>query len=206
MTSDETVAGITHLCAIDSVLAGIIERVGECGLRPDRDPFTALARAIVGQQVSIHAAAAIWSRFVLASGADGEVTPGSVAAADVDTIRAAGLSGAKVRYVRDLADKFLDGAIDSAGFESMDDDAIVEHLTQVKGVGRWTAEMFLIFSLGRPDVLPVDDLGLLTAVKRAYSLETRPAGTSVRERGEVWRPWRSLATWYLWQSLKLAPI
>jgi DNA-3-methyladenine glycosylase II len=206
MTIDEVAAGVAHLSAVDGVLADIIERAGDCELRPDRDPFTALARAIIGQQVSVHAAAAIWSRFVIAGGAGGRTTPESVAGADADVIRAAGLSGAKVRYVRDLAEKFLDGTIDSGSFDSMSDDEIVEHLTRVKGVGRWTAEMFLIFSLGRPDVLPVDDLGLLTAVHRAYGLPERPAGAAVLELGELWRPWRSLATWYLWQSLKLAPI
>src|SRR5690349_17076400 len=120
MRDDEISAGVAHLCAVDNVFVDIVDRVGECGLRPDRDPFTALARAIVGQQVSVHAAAAIWSRFVVAGGVDGTVTPRSVAAVDADVLRAAGLSGAKVRYVRDLAEKFLDGTIDSGRFDSMD--------------------------------------------------------------------------------------
>lgn len=206
MTPNEMEAGASALAHADAVLAAIIECVAPCPLRPDRDPFTALARAIVGQQVSIHAAAAIWSRFVEGAGDGGLVSPESVSRAEFDTIRAAGLSGPKARYVQDLASKFLDGTVDSAALCSMEDEDIIAHLTQVKGVGRWTAEMFLIFSLGRPDVLPVDDLGLLNAVQRAYGLAERPAPAVVREMGEAWRPWRSLATWYLWQSLKLAPL
>jgi DNA-3-methyladenine glycosylase II len=206
MTPDEIATGIQSLSLADNVLSRIIERVGACGLRPDRDPFTSLARAIVGQQVSIHAAAAIWSRFVTAAGIAGEVTPESVALAEFDALRSAGLSGSKARYVQDLAARFLDGTIQPDALGSMDDEKIITHLTQVKGVGRWTAEMFLIFSLGRPDVLPVDDLGLLNSVQRAWALPDRPAADSVRARAEEWRPWRSLATWYLWQSLRLAPL
>lgn len=206
MTPEEITAGTAHLSMIDSALAAIILRVGPCALVPDTDPFKALARAIIGQQVSIHAAAAIWGRFESLCGPGSGVTPASVTTVAVEELRSAGLSGAKARYVHDLSAKFLDGTIEFGRLDSMTDEEIIIHLTQVKGVGRWTAEMFLIFSLGRSDILPVDDLGLLAAVHRAYETDQRPAPSVVGEMGEQWRPWRSLATWYLWQSLKLAPL
>ncbi len=134
MTPEEITAGTAHLSAIDPALAAIILRVGPCALVPDTDPFKALARAIIGQQVSIHAAAAIWNRFESLCGPDNGVTPASVTAVAVEDLRAAGLSGAKARYVHDLGAKFLDGTIESRRLDSMADEEIITHLTQVKGV------------------------------------------------------------------------
>jgi DNA-3-methyladenine glycosylase II len=171
------------------------------------DAFSTLARSIVGQQISVKAADAVWGRFCTSCG---ELTPKSVLRRRVTTLRGCGLSERKVEYIRDLCTHFISGRVDPARFVEQDDEAIIAELTDIRGIGRWTAEMFLIFNLLRPNVLPLDDLGLLKAVSVNY-LEGEPAtGRAGRARVEAlaahWAPWRSVATWYLWRSLDPVPV
>ena len=196
---------VEHLCSADSVLAGIIERTGPLELTLEPDLWWALVDAIASQQLSVKAAATIVGRIGRLGTGEQRPTPPELLALPDEALRGAGLSRAKVVYVKDLAAKWLDGTLEPARFDALDDEAIIAHLTQVKGVGRWTAEMVLIFTLARPDVLPVDDLGLKVAVQRAYSLEERPARDLLTRIAEPWRPFRSLATRYLWKSLNNTP-
>ena len=185
----------------------MIKRIGACGLLSRHQPhhFTALARAIVGQQLSSKAAATIFSRFV-ALFPDGRVNAARIAELDDVTLRGVGLSGQKLRYLRDLSERVLDGRLDLDELETLPDEEIVARLTAVKGFGRWTAEMFLMFRLHRPDVLPVGDLGIVKAVQRAYKLRALPTPARLTKLGEAWRPYRSVACWYLWASLAAPPI
>jgi DNA-3-methyladenine glycosylase II len=200
-------AAMNHLRRIDPVMAGVIEQVGPFKLTPKRPYFFALASSIISQQISTKAAEAIQKRF-LALFADSnpeEVTPARVLVIPKDTLRAAGLSEQKARYLYDLAEKIELGVVDLAHVENLSDEEIIHQLTQVKGIGRWTVEMFLIFSLGRPDVLPVDDLGFRTAIQHLYGFEERPSPKILRKFAEEkgWSPYSSAATWYLWRSLSL---
>ena len=192
----------------DPVLGAIIKRHGPCGLgavRDRYDHFAMLVRAIVSQQLSTKAANTIHNR-LLALMPDSRATPGALAIiADAD-LRTAGLSRQKSAYLRDLCDKVSCGAVVLDDVDAMTDEEVIEALTKIKGIGRWTAEMFLIFRLQRPDVLPVDDLGILTAIQRAYKLRTRPKAKRVLKIGEAWRPYRSVASWYLWRSLDNEPV
>lgn len=201
--------GTEALRASDEKLAQIIESVGEPGLSFEPNAWRALSGAIMGQQISIHAARAIRARFAALGAAQGEELgyplPSQVLEADEDTLRACGLSRGKVLSLRDLAAHIEDGRVDAQRFEAMDDEAIIAALIPVRGIGRWTAEMFLMFSLGRPDVWAVDDLGLRVAVARLYDLEARPDAKAMREIAAPWKPWRSLASWYLWRWLDIAP-
>ena len=163
------------------------------------DAFQTLTRAIVGQQISVKAAQSVWERLVVAAG---QITPEGLAVLEHSTLRAAGLSGRKAEYIQDLARRFCDRSIDPAALPALSDDAIIEKLVGVRGIGRWTAEMFLIFNLGRPDVLPVGDLGLQRAMSASYN-----RGRTLNERrmqliARAWAPWRSVATWYMWRSLE----
>ena len=187
----------------DKVLAAAIKRIGPCGLdsRQHLDHLTALTRAIVGQQLSSKAAATIFARFV-ALFPDANITAERLQALDDQTLRGVGLSSQKLGYMRDLAARILDGRLLLDELDVLDDDEVVARLTTVKGFGRWTAEMFLIFRLHRPDVLPVADLGIMTAVQRLYRLRKRPNPKRLTQIGELWRPYRSVACWYLWQSLR----
>ncbi|MBF6569493.1 MAG: DNA-3-methyladenine glycosylase 2 family protein [Candidatus Binataceae bacterium] len=196
-------AALRHLRTIDPVLAGIIEQVGPYGLisRPER--FQGLVRAIIFQQLAGRAAQAIYQRFVALFPGVRFPSPARVLAADDAAMRAAGLSRQKLIYIRDLATHVVNGAIKFARFERMDDEEIIVELTRVQGIGRWTAEMFLMFNLGRPDVWPVDDLGVRNAVFKAYGLATPPSPRELREIGERWRPYRTVAVWYLWQSTRI---
>jgi DNA-3-methyladenine glycosylase II len=185
----------------DPVMRDLMRLHGPCKLaeRQHTDPFRALIRAIVGQQLSTAAAATIFGRFE-------SLFPAFPAPADVrgmpdERLRGVGLSGQKVRYLRDLCRCIEEGALRIDTLGRMDDEAVVTALTQVKGVGRWTAEMFLIFRLQRPDVLPVGDLGIVKAVQRAYKLRKMPTPDRVTRIGNAWRPYRSVACWYLWASL-----
>jgi DNA-3-methyladenine glycosylase II len=194
----------------DPVLGEVIRACGPQGLVPRGDPFLTLARSVVGQQISVAAAQAIWNRFEKACG---QVHPDRVSRMRASTLTGCGLSVRKVYYLRDLARGFLSGELDPSAWPALDDEAVITELTRVRGIGRWTAEMFLIFNLQRPDVLPLDDIGLLRAVALHYPVADGPdddAGTAARHRrnrvraqalGENWRPWRSVATWYLWRSL-----
>lgn len=190
----------------DPVLRDLIRRHGPCGLadRQHSDPFLALTHAIISQQLSTKAAATIAGRFDLLFG--GRPTPAAVAAIPDAELRSVGLSTQKLRYMRDLAEKIETGVVDLDRLDDMSDEQVIEALTLVKGIGRWTAEMFLMFRLHRPDVLPTDDLGIVNAVKRAYQLRSRPTPRRLLRLGESWRPYRSVACWYLWASLGNAPL
>jgi DNA-3-methyladenine glycosylase II len=189
----------------DPILRDLMRMHGPCGLaaRQHSDPFKALARAIVGQQLSARAAATIFSRFEALF--DAFPTPAQVLAVPDDRLRSVGLSSQKLGYLRDLCRRIVEGELPLDVLDRMDDEAVIENLTQVRGVGRWTAEMFLIFRLQRPDVLPVGDLGIVRAVQRAYKLRKAPSPDRLTRIGEAWRPYRSVACWYLWASLNNEP-
>jgi DNA-3-methyladenine glycosylase II len=193
----------THLSKADPVLARIIAEVGPCDLQPRRERFQALARAIIFQQLAGAAANAIYRRFEgLFPGTDFP-RPEDVLAKSVTELRSVGLSEKKALYIKDLAAHIRDGKLDFHRFHRMSDDEIVEHLTQVKGIGKWTAQMFLMFNLGRPDVMPADDLGVQNAVKRHYRMRQRPNRKRLLKHAERWRPYRTAAAWYLWRSLAI---
>ena len=204
MTVDYTKAR-RLLARRDPVLRDLMRTHGPCGLaaRQHTNPFKALIRAIVGQQLSAKAAATIFSRFENLF--EAFPTPSQVLAVPDDRLRAVGLSSQKLGYLRDLCSRIEAGQLPLDVFDRMDDESVVERLTQVKGIGRWTAEMFLIFRLQRPDVLPVGDLGIVKAVQRAYKLRKAPSPDRLTRIGEAWRPYRSVACWYLWASLNNAP-
>ncbi|OFV91178.1 MAG: hypothetical protein A3G76_02070 [Acidobacteria bacterium RIFCSPLOWO2_12_FULL_65_11] len=187
----------------DPMLGALIRRVGPCGLadRQRTDHLSALVGAIVSQQLSTKAAATIFGRFVALF----EHQPLGASAIDAQSdqaLRGVGLSGQKVGYLRDLCARLADGRLVLEDLEMLPDELVIERLTSVKGFGRWTAEMFLMFRLHRPDVLPADDLGIVNAVQKVYRLRKRPDATRILKLGEKWRPYRSVACWYLWQSLK----
>jgi len=189
----------------DPVIRDLIRRHGPCGL-PDaqhEDAFTALTHSIISQQLSTKAAATIARRFDALFG--GIPTPAAVALADDAQLRAVGLSSQKIRYMRDLCSRVADGSLTLEKVNELSDEDVIQSLTQIKGIGRWTAEMFLMFRLHRPDVLPVDDLGILKAVQRAYGLRKLPRAERLTKIGEPWRPYRSVACWYLWASLENKP-
>ncbi len=198
-------AAVAHLRAADPVLARLAAAVGPPAVRHEPDYFVALVGAIVGQQLSVRAASAIRARLAAALAGGGALTPAALLAAGVETLRELGLSRAKAVYVTDLATHVASGALDLASLDRLPDEAVIARLTQVKGIGRWTAEMFLIFSLGRPDVLPVDDLGFRAAVRRHYGLPAPPPAAVLRALAEPWRPYRTFGTWYLWRSRSLDP-
>jgi DNA-3-methyladenine glycosylase II len=191
-----------YLARSDPVLAGIIRRVGlhEPPVRPSG--FAALARAIVYQQISGAAGASILRKVRRAAGTREMPPPRWFLTSTDTTLRSAGLSPQKIRYLRDLAVHVLDRRIDFHRFPRMTDAEITEHLSAVQGIGRWTAQMFLLFSLGRPDVLPTGDLGVRRAVQRSYGYRGLPAESTVQRIGRPWAPWRSHATYYLWRSLE----
>jgi DNA-3-methyladenine glycosylase II len=186
----------------DPVLAAIMRRHPRVHLVPRGAPFHTLARAIVGQQISVAAAQSVWNKF---SGIALEVVPEKILQLKPTQLRACGLSGRKCEYISDLARRFADGHVHVHRWPAMSDDEVVEDLVQVRGIGRWTAEMFLMFNLLRPDVFPLDDLGLRKGIELAY-FKRKPALRTMRRLGETWRPYRSVATWYLWRSLDPVPV
>jgi DNA-3-methyladenine glycosylase II len=190
----------------DPVLRRLMQRQGRCGLGDSQhtDPFQALVHAIVSQQLSTKAAATIAARVDRLL--DGLPTPVRVESASDQQLRAAGLSGQKVGYLRDLCRRLEDGSLQFGALETMTDEEVINALTSVKGIGRWTAEMFLIFRLHRPDVLPVGDLGIVKAIKTVYRFRTVPTPARMLRLGEAWRPYRSVACWYLWASLDNVPV
>ena len=196
-------AAVRHLKHVDPVLARVIEIVGPCRLESRREGthFQALVRSIVYQQLSGKAAATILSRFN-ALYPDKTPTPEAVLATSDADLRAVGLSRQKIGYMRDLSSKVVSDALPLDAVESMDDDDLIAHLVQVKGIGRWTAQMFLMFRLDRRDVLPELDLGIQNAIKRAYRKRKRPTPKDVRKIGAKWSPHSSVASWYLWRSLE----
>jgi DNA-3-methyladenine glycosylase II len=187
-----------HLARRDKVLRKLIRDYPDAELGTRGDAFQTLCRSIVGQQISVKAAQSIWARFALAAG---KMQPARVAAIPVEVLRGCGLSGQKALYVKDLATHFHAGIVKPRRWARMDDEAIIEDLVRVKGIGRWSVEMFLIFHLMRPNVLPVDDLGLRRAMERAYNDGEPLTKAEMRELGARWAPWSSVATWYLWRSL-----
>jgi DNA-3-methyladenine glycosylase II len=195
-------AAVTHLQRADPVMAAIIDRVGPLKIGYRRERFPALVRAIIFQQLAGRAAQTIHDRVVNALGG-GLPTPEAVLAASDEILRGAGLSRGKMAYLRDLASHVQSGSLDFKRLPRLTDDEIIAHLTRVKGIGRWTAEMFMMFNLRRPDILPVDDLGVRTAVMKAYDMAEAPPPKQLREFGERWKPHRTAASWYLWQSLRL---
>ena len=194
---------ISHLRRVDPILAGIIDRVGPCRLEARRKGthYDALVRSIVFQQLSGKAASTILSRF-FALYPERTPTPEAVLETPDPTLRAVGLSRQKVAYLRDLSLKITTGDLPLDEVEQMADDDLIAHLVQVKGIGRWTAQMFLMFRLGRPDVLPELDLGIQNAIKRAYRKRKRPTPNDVKKIGARWSPHSSVASWYLWRSLE----
>ena len=192
-------AAKNELSMHDAMLAEIIARHPGIGLQRRADPFSTLARSIVGQQISVRAADAAWGKLI---GQLREITPEHVLASE--TLKTCGLSSRKVEYLQDLARHFSSGKFD--GWDALEDEALIKMLTEIRGIGRWTAEMFLIFQALRPDVLPLDDLGLQRAIGLHYK-EGAPVGKrEMLEISEPWRPWRSVATWYLWRSLDPVPV
>jgi DNA-3-methyladenine glycosylase II len=195
---------LRHLRRVDPVLARIIRRVGPCSLVPRRDYFNVLCISIFNQQISTKIATILYNRFCDQLPRR-RPTPARVLTfiqGDGELVRRCGISRQKRVYLADLSQRFADKRIPTRRFARMSDEEVIDALTQVKGIGQWTAEMFLMFVLNRPDILPVDDLGLREAVKRAYKLKERPGATQMRELAEPWRPWRSIATWYLWRGLE----
>ncbi len=196
----------------DRVLRKLIRAYPGIHLKRRSDPFTTLARAIVGQQISVKAADSIWRRFVMtvAPAAKSSVFPRldarTVAAISIAPLRLCGLSERKAAYLRDLATHFATGELDPKRWKKLDDEALIAALVEVKGIGRWTAEMFLIFHELRADVLPVDDIGLQRAIALHYFGGTRPAPAAMRDLALAWQPYRSVATWYLWRSLDPIPV
>ncbi|HYE70474.1 MAG TPA: DNA-3-methyladenine glycosylase [Aquabacterium sp.] len=196
-----------HLARRDRVMKKLIPQFGEARLESRGDAFTTLARSIVGQQISVKAAQSVWERFALAvGGVSTRLLPAAVLALDVDLLRAAGLSARKTEYLADLARHFESGAVHVGEWQQMDDEAIIEELVAIRGIGRWTAEMFLIFHLMRPNVLPVDDLGLIKGISLNYFSGEPVSRAEAREVGEAWAPFRSVATWYIWRSLDPLPV
>jgi len=197
---------LRHLTRVDPVLGGVIRAAGPYRHAPEAgsDPFQILAQAIAHQQLNGTAANTILGRFVASCGQGTFPTPAQVLAAPVGQLRAAGFSFAKVAALKDLATKALAAVVpDRPTLEQLDDAAIIERLTQVRGVGRWTVEMLLMFHLGRPDVLPVDDFGVRSGFRAAYGLRTLPHPKALAAWGERWKPHRSAAAWYLWRALEL---
>ncbi len=192
-----------HLKAADAVMATLIEESRAAALRPRDDPFFSLARSIVGQQISVKAAESVWGKLEEAAG---DMTPGNVTELGADRLRACGVTRMKAGYLISLSGHFRDGSLDVASWRTLDDEVVIDQLTQVKGIGRWTAEMFLIFYMLRPDVLPLGDIGVQRAIGNHYNGGERPDAEAMRRVAEPWRPWRSVAVWYLWRSLAAVPV
>jgi len=195
---------IAHLRRVDPVMADVIRRVGACTLAPRTEwtHFDALVRSIVYQQLSGKAASTIHGRVLQLIG-DGSEAPRKIVATPHESLRAAGLSTAKANYVRNLAEHALDGSLPVESLHELSDDEAIAALTQVKGIGRWSAQMFLMFRLGRPDVLPELDLGVQKGIQKAYRLRKLPTPQQVLRRGQKWAPYRTIGSWYMWRVLEI---
>jgi len=202
MTPEEFARARRVLMRRDPVLAPVIKLHRQRSLldRPIMDPFPALARVITGQQISTRAAATIYAR--LAALMPDGMSPEAMLALTDEQFRQAGMSRQKITYLRDLAAKVVSGELPAHSLHELTDDEVIEAIVKVKGLGRWSAEMFLMFRLHRPDVLPVDDLGIVNAIHRLYRLRKRPTADRIRKIAEAWRPYRTVACWYLWRSLE----
>ena len=192
-----------HLSRKDRVLKKLIPQFGDAILESRGDAFVTLARSIVGQQISVKAAQTVWDRFAALSR---KLTPAGVLKLKVDDMRAAGLSARKVEYLVDLALHFDSGALHVKTWNDMDDEAIIAELVAIRGIGRWTAEMFLMFHLMRPNVLPLDDVGLINGISRNYFSGEPVSRSDVREVAQAWAPYCTVATWYIWRSLDPLPV
>jgi DNA-3-methyladenine glycosylase II len=192
-----------HLMKKDRVMKRLIPQFGEASLQSRGDAFVTLARSIVGQQVSVKAAQTVWDRFAKLPR---KITPVNVLKLKVDDMRAAGLSARKVEYIVDLALHFDNGALHVKKWSEMTDDAIIEELVAIRGIGRWTAEMFLMFHLMRPNVLPLDDVGLINGISQNYFSGEAVSRSEAREVAAAWAPYCSVATWYIWRSLDPLPV
>lgn len=196
-----------HLAQADPVLAVVIARSGLCTIEPHANYYQELVDSIIGQQLSVKAARTIRQRFYALFGGNELPTPEQILSKSVEELRSAGLSGAKVRYVQDLALHVLEGRLSFDNIDTLNNDEVIKMLTAVKGVGEWTAHMFLMFSMGRLDVLPVGDLGIRSGIRQLYGLTDLPTPEQVREMAVkgLWHPYESVASWYIWQSLDNAP-
>ena len=192
-----------HLMKKDRVMKRLIPQFGDACLQTRGDAFVTLARSIVGQQISVKAAQTVWDRFAMLPRA---MTPGNVLKLKVDDMRAAGLSVRKVEYLVDLALHFDNGVLHVASWESMGDEEIIAELIAIRGIGRWTAEMFLIFHFMRPNILPLDDVGLIKGISHNYFSGDVVSRSDAREVAAAWAPYRSVATWYIWRSLDPLPV
>jgi DNA-3-methyladenine glycosylase II len=192
-----------HLMKKDRVMKRLIPQFGDACLQTRGDAFVTLARSIVGQQISVKAAQTVWDRFALLPK---KITPANVLKLKVDDMRASGLSARKVEYLVDLALHFDNGALHIKAWESMGDEEIIDELVSIRGIGRWTAEMFLIFHLMRPNVLPLDDVGLINGISQSYFSGEVVSRSDAREVAAAWAPYCSVATWYIWRSLDPLPV
>jgi DNA-3-methyladenine glycosylase II len=192
-----------HLIKKDRVMKRLIPQFGQACLQSRGDAFITLARSIVGQQISVKAAQSVWDRF---AGLPRQVTPRNVLKLKVDDMRSAGLSARKVEYLVDLALHFDSGAVHFKGWGTMSDDEIIAELVAIRGIGRWTAEMFLIFHLMRPNVLPLDDVGLINGISQSYFSGESVSRSEAREVALAWAPYCTVATWYIWRSLDPLPV
>ena len=192
-----------HLARKDRVMKKLIPQHGDVMLESRGDAFVTLARSIVGQQISVKAAQSVWEKF---SKLSRKLTPAGVLKLKVDDMRAAGLSARKVEYLVDLALHFDSGAVHVKDWQGMDDEAIIAELVAIRGIGRWTAEMFLIFHLMRPNVLPLDDVGLINGISRNYFSGEPVSRSDAREVAQAWSPYCTVATWYIWRALDPLPV
>ncbi len=193
-------AAVHHLTRQDPVLAAIIQNTGPCRLQYRQPTFETLVRSIVFQQLSGKVARVIYDR--LAAAVAGEITPAAILKLRPDKMRRLGLSRQKIAYIRDLARQTSRGTVVFESLPKLSDEAVIEHLTQVKGIGVWTAQMFLMFALRRKNVLPTGDLGVRTAIRKAYGLEELPKPEQIEELARGWHPYCTVASWYLWRSLE----
>ena len=187
----------------DRVMKRLIPQFGQASLQSRGDPFVTLARSVVGQQISVKAAQTVWDRFARLPA---QMTPEQVLRLKIDDMRGAGLSARKVEYIVDLALHFDQGALHVANWSGMDDEAIITELVAIRGIGRWTAEMFLIFHMMRPNVLPLDDVGLINGISKCYFSGETVSRSDAREVALAWAPYRTVATWYIWRSLDPLPV
>ena len=188
----------------DRILKKLIPKYGSGFLVTRGDAFITLARAIVGQQISVAAAQAVWDRVLIAS--KKKINPKNILSLSSEELRGAGLSGRKVEYIRDLAEHFHSGRLHANQWQDMDDESVIRELCSIRGIGRWTAEMFLIFNLVRPNILPLDDVGLLKAISLNYFSGEPVSRHEAREVAANWAPWRTVATWYMWRSIDPIPV
>ncbi len=203
VTPEYWMEACAHLSRKDRVMKKLIPQFGNAILESRGDAFVTLARSIVGQQISVKAAQSVWDRFASLSR---KITPAGVLKLKVDDMRAAGLSARKVEYLVDLALHFDSGAVHVRQWQGMDDEDIIAELVAIRGIGRWTAEMFLIFHLMRPNVLPLDDVGLINGISRNYFSGEPVSRSDAREVAQAWAPYCTVATWYIWRSLDPVPV